>query len=87
VKRKVRLKVVEITRQTSALPQIVTIYCSKCEAEAEIVTRIEAAAILQAADLELEHLILSGGIHAQTTVNGAVWICKKSLFRGKEVES
>jgi hypothetical protein len=71
----------------SALPQTVTIYCSKCGAEAEIVTRIEAAAILQAADLELERLILSEVVHAQKTVNGAVWICKKSLFRGKEVES
>ena len=83
MKRKVRVKVVEITRQTNGAPRI-AVYCSKCGEDAEMVTRIEATAILQTADLELDGLIRGGIVHVVRTVNSTFWICKKSLFESSE---
>ncbi len=85
MKRKVRVKIVEITRENAiTTPRAIAVYCSQCEDNAEIVTRTEASAILQTSDPDLEGLIFSGTVHAIKTVNGTVWICKKSLFEGGE---
>jgi hypothetical protein len=80
MKRKVRIQVTRIRNQAAAA----FVYCRACGFETEILTPSDAEQLLQVSSSALMQLILTGSIHAISTVTGSVCICKRSIFAGDQ---
>jgi hypothetical protein len=57
--------------------------CHLCQREVEMLTRVEAARILDMDYQMLALLIGDGTLHAIESVSGKIWVCKDSLFSRK----
>jgi len=81
VKRKVKLKVQQIRRQTvvfSASSR--TGYCQKCKRYVNLLSQIEAAQLAALAHEELVRLVRYGSVHSIDIEGGVQAVCKDSLF-------
>lgn len=84
MKRKLRITVSKVRRQTAAAPPILRARCLDCGCEVELLDVIEANKILDIENQTLEALVFAGRVHAIETVSGSRWICKPSLFYRRE---
>ena len=82
IRRKVKLKITTASRQTiERRALILRLYCPICEHEVEMLTRPQAAEILEI-DLQTFDLLMAGGyLHTMQTVSGGIRVCQDSLFR------
>ena len=78
LKRKIKMKVVAIDRQTFTFvyPRF---HCPVCQLETETLTTGETAKILEVDEQTLTGLIHSGKLHVIQTVSGSLRVCKDSL--------
>jgi hypothetical protein len=74
--RTVRRRSLRVTRG------VLLISCPVCNREVEMLTRSQAAEILQVHDAAVDRLITARKLHAILTVSGNFCICKPSLFAG-----
>lgn len=58
--------------------------CPVCRRQVEVFTQSQAAEFLGAKEVVLERLIASGQVHAIEIAQGAVRLCKNSLWRGEK---
>lgn len=88
MKRKLRIKVSRIRRQSVSTPgMFLRTQCVLCAREVEMLTKAQAAVILEVGDSTLEALLSDGRIHALETVGGHQWVCKDSLFLQSQAAS
>lgn len=86
MKRKLRIKISRIRRQNVSPPgMFLRTQCLLCAREVELLTKAQAAIILEVGDLTLETLLSDGHIHALETVGGRQWVCKDSLFLKSQI--
>jgi hypothetical protein len=76
-----RLKFTTKRLQTIEMSAVrLRLYCPVCEREVEMLTRAQAASVLEVNLERLAHLIQEGRLHAAHLVSGAMRICKDSLL-------
>jgi len=82
MKRKLKLTVTKIRRQTTA-EKIINLraFCPICGFETEGLSLAESAFFLEIEDRMLEGLIAVGEVHAIQTASGSLRVCKNSLFK------
>ena len=80
MKRKARVLITRIFRQTTIQERPVIAFCQLCRQETEMLTAAESAAFLETEPQKLFELIATGKIHAMETVSGNLRVCKNSLF-------
>ena len=80
MKRKARLIITRILRETTIQERASNAFCQICGHETEMLTAAESAAFLETDTRKLNELITHGKIHAIETVTGNLRICKKSLL-------
>jgi hypothetical protein len=82
IKRRFKMRITGTSRQTVTFAdQRFRAPCPECHCEVDLVTKGDAAGILQITYPLLEQLLGAGPIHSIRAVNGAVWVCRDSLFR------
>ena len=81
MKRKLKLTITKIYRQTMITPTIFRAASPVCRCEVQTLTPGEAAQILQIDEIALDRLVADGNVHAALTVGGYPRVCKNSLFR------
>jgi len=57
-------------------------HCLACEREVELLTKAQAAELLDVGAPVLDLFISAGQVHAIKTISGNLRICKDSLFAG-----
>ena len=67
-------------RSIRVMPGVLLATCPICNREVEMLTRRQAAEILQVHDATIDGLIAARKLHAILTVSGNFCICKPSLF-------
>ena len=81
MKRKVRVTITKVHRQTFAVPvTFPQASCYVCGREVEALSKTEASEILEVDVQALETLIIVGRVHPIETASGSVRLCKDSLF-------
>ncbi|MDQ4123488.1 MAG: hypothetical protein M3209_18790 [Acidobacteriota bacterium] len=81
MKRKLKLTITKIYRQTAVFPIVFRANCPICLNEVEMLTTSEAARFLQIDETELNWLLTLGNVHATQTESGNSRVCKNSLFQ------
>ena len=81
MKRKFKLTITKIYRQTVTVPTIFRAMCPVCGSEVEMLTAGDAARFLQIDETTLKHLVAAGNVHAALTATGNPCVCKNSLFQ------
>ncbi|MEW6130206.1 MAG: hypothetical protein AB1757_24435 [Acidobacteriota bacterium] len=80
-RRIARLKVTTTRLQTMEFRAFrLMLHCPHCEHEVEMLTRAQAAGVLEVDVQTFNQLIAEGQIHAVQTVTGGLRVCKDSLF-------
>jgi len=79
MKRKVRLSVTKVVRQTTVWSESASAFCAVCYRETETLTVAQSAAFLETDPKTLSELIAFGKIHAIETAIGNLRVCKNSL--------
>jgi hypothetical protein len=81
VKRKFKLSVQKVCRHSvTASGMLLRAYCVACQQDVEMLTRDQAAKILEIEPDVLDILIFQKLVHVIEMVNGNQRICKESLF-------
>ena len=81
MKRKFKLKVQKVRRHSvTASGMLFRAYCDACKGDVEMLTRDQAAGILEIAPDALDMLISQEMVHVIEMVSGNQKICKESLF-------
>ena len=80
VKRKIKLTITTASRQTIKRQTFVRLNCPVCESDVEMLTRTQAAEILEVDLRTFDHLVASGSLHTVQTASGGIRVCKNSLF-------
>lgn len=81
MKRKLKLTITKIYRQTIVLPTVFRATCPVCGCEVEMLTANEAAQFLQIDEIALDRLLAAGSVHSAVTASGLSRVCKKSLIQ------
>lgn len=82
MKRKLKLTVTKIYRQTAAERVInLRAFCPICKFETEMISLADSAVFLEIEDRMIEGLIALGKVHAVKTMSGNLRVCKNSLFK------
>lgn len=82
LKKGLTVTISRIRRQTvTLLRPALRAPCPACLTEVEVLTRIQAEAILGIGDWALNELIVKGDVHEIPTFGPQLWVCKNSLFR------
>jgi hypothetical protein len=82
MKRRLKLTVTKIRRQTAATLKInLRLFCPICGYETEMLSLSESAVFLEIEERMLEGLIAVGEVHAFQTAIGSLRVCKNSLFK------
>ena len=81
MKRRVKLKVQRISRQSVITPETpLRTYCVTCKREVDALNRDQATGMLETDADNLDTLVSHGLVHEIEMVNGNKRICKESLF-------
>jgi hypothetical protein len=81
MKRRVKLTIHSLRRRTLAASDIAqSTHCAACGHEVELLSRTQAAGILEVEEPAVDMLLQSGHLHAIETIIGSRKICKDSLF-------
>jgi hypothetical protein len=82
MKQSLKLSIARSRRRRLILPMnILRVYCPSCAREVELISKAEAAGILEVDELALNGLLADGYIHTMQTLSGGLRVCKDSLFR------
>ena len=81
MKRRLKLTITKIYRQTVISPAVFRAVCPVCDCEVELLTTGEAAQFLQIDEMALNRLVADGNVHAAITVGGYPRVCKNSLYQ------
>jgi len=60
-------------------------FCPSCNSKVEILSRSEAARVLEVPIERLDRLISANLVHVIQTVIGSQKVCKESLFQGHKI--
>ena len=81
IRRKIKLKITTASRQTFELRALVLrLDCPVCQHEVEMLTRAQAAGVLEVDAPTFDRLVAGGRLHTIHTVSGSIRVCKDSLF-------
>jgi hypothetical protein len=81
IKRSATVKMMTIRRRVFRVPASAwRARCRLCGRDVDLLTRTQAASLLEADEAALNRLIEDDRVHVTRTVNGNLLICKDSLF-------